>query len=70
MCIRDRYLSEYWDKNTIKRIVSKDKRIGWHSWRMLIEDDKGEHFYRGIENPFFCSYLQHITCLLYTSRCV
>ena len=66
MCISspkiwEEYLSEYWDKNNIKRIVFKDKRIGWHSWRMLIEDDKGEHFYRGIENPFFCSYLQHIT---------
>jgi coenzyme F420-reducing hydrogenase beta subunit len=59
--IWEEYLAEYWDPQKIKRIVFKDKRNGWHGWRMLIEDNEGEHLCKGIENPFFSSYLLHIT---------
>ena len=66
MCISsgkmwDEYISDYQNKHKIKRIFFKDKRIGWHKgdWRMLIEDEQGEHFWKGVENPFFNSYLKH-----------
>lgn len=59
--IWEAYLDSYWNRKEIKHIFFKDKRLGWHNWRMLIEDNKGEHLYKGLENPFFYSYLTHIT---------
>lgn len=57
----DEYVADYQKQHKIKRIFFKDKRNGWHKsdWRMLIEDERGEHLCRGIENPFFYTYLHH-----------
>lgn len=57
----DEYIMDYQKQHHIKRIVFKEKRIGWHKgdWRMLIEDEKGEHFSRGVKNAFFYTYLKH-----------
>lgn len=65
----DEYLRQYWDIETIRRIVFKDKRKGWHQWRMLIEDDRGEHLCDGKEDPFFYSYLTHLTYRPSCFRC-
>lgn len=59
--IWEEYLDCYWNRKEIKNIFFKDKRFGWHNWRMLIEDNSGEHLYKGLENPFMYSYLTHIT---------
>ena len=63
------YLNEYWDVQDIKRIWFKDKRNGWHNWRMLIEDSKGEHLVKGKEDPFFSSYLSHLISRPSCNRC-
>lgn len=63
------YLNEYWDVKDIKRIWFKDKRIGWHNWRMLIEDSKGEHLVKGKDDPFFSSYLSHLISRPSCNRC-
>lgn len=74
MCISspkiwEEYLSAYWDRPSIKRIVFKDKRTGWHNWRMLVEDDRGEHLVKGVDDPFFHSYLLHYTSRPSCYRC-
>lgn len=57
----DEYITDYQKQHQITRIVFKDKRIGWHKgdWRMLIEDEQGEHSFRGVKNAFFYTYLKH-----------
>ena len=64
MCISsskiwEEYLDEYWNTETIKRIIFKDKRDSWHHWNLLIEDDRGEHLTKGSNDPFFKNYLNH-----------
>lgn len=63
------YLNDYWNVKDIKRIWFKDKRIGWHNWRMLIEDSKGEHLVKGNEDPFFSSYLSHLISRPSCNKC-
>lgn len=59
----DEYITDYQGCHKVKRIFFKDKRIGWHKkdWRMLIEDDRGEQLCKASENPFFTSYLTHLS---------
>jgi len=59
----DEYITDYQKKHQVKRIFFKDKRIGWHKtdWRMLIEDERGEQLMSGSDNPFFSSYLIHLS---------
>ena len=59
----DEYITDYQKKYKVKRIFFKDKLIGWHKtdWRMLIEDEDGEHRMKGMQNPFFSSYLRHLS---------
>lgn len=59
--IWDEYIHSYWDVAKIKQIKFKDKREGWHNWKFLIEDEKGEHFAHGMDDPFFYSYLTHMS---------
>ncbi len=68
MCISsgkmwDEYITDYQKHHKVKRIFFKDKRNGWHKtdWRMLIEDENGEHLIPGFKNPYFSSYLTHLT---------
>ena len=68
----DEYITDYQKRHQIKRIFFKDKRIGWHKsdWRMLIEDEKGEHLCKGVLNPFFYSYLYHYSARPSCFSCV
>ena len=68
----DEYISDYQKRHQIKRIFFKDKRIGWHKgdWRMLIEDEKGEHLCKGRENSYFYSYLHHYSARPSCFHCV
>ena len=59
--IWEEYLDAYWSKESIKRIFFKDKRDGWHNWKFLVEDTAGEHLTLGVKDPFFFSYLYHIS---------
>lgn len=59
--IWEEYLDAFWNRNTIRKILFKDKRNGWHQWQMLVEDLNGEHLCHGMDDPFFYSYLTHIT---------
>lgn len=68
----DEYITDYQKQHHIKRVVFKDKRIGWHKgdWRMLIEDEQGEHFFRGFKNAFFYTYLKHYSARPSCFHCV
>ena len=56
------YLKIYWSGHTINRIFFKDKRNGWHKWRMLINyDDSKEYLTPGLQDPFFFTYLKHFS---------
>ena len=56
------YLRECWKGRKINRILFKDKREGWHNWKMLIEyDDKQEYRCKGRDDLFFFGYLSHLT---------
>lgn len=55
------YLNTYWKAKGLRKIVFKDKRDGWHQWKMLIEDQEGEHLRLGMNDPFFYGYLTHLT---------
>lgn len=57
----DEYIRDFWKGHHIKRIFFKDKRNGWHNWKMLIEHDKGEYLVDGNRDPFFYSYLSHLS---------
>ncbi len=68
----DEYITNYQERNSVKRVFFKDKRIGWHrsDWRMLIEDEDGEHLCKGRENPYFYSYLSHYSARPSCFHCV
>lgn len=68
----DEYITDYQKDHKIKRVFFKDKRIGWHktNWRMLIEDEKGEHLCKGRENSYFYSYLFHYSARPSCFHCV
>ena len=68
----DQYISDYQRQHQVKRIFFKDKRIGWHKmdWRMLIEDEQGEHYFKGFENPYFFAYLNHYSARPSCFSCV
>lgn len=60
--IWEEYLKEYWGDHTINRIFFKDKRNGWHNWKMLIQyDERQEYLSNGMADPFFYGYLTHLT---------
>ena len=68
----DEYITDYQKKHQVKRIFFKDKRNGWHKtdWRMLIEDERGEQLMSGADNPFFSSYLDHLSARPSCFSCV
>ena len=68
----DEYISNYQQKHQVRRVFFKDKRIGWHKidWRMLIEDERGEQLMSGADNPFFSSYLEHLSARPSCFSCV
>lgn len=59
--IWDEYLDAFWNRTEIKNIKFKDKRSGWHKFKMLIEDKDGEHLIETMKDPFFSCYLTHLT---------
>lgn len=61
--IWEEYLDSYWNRSKLRRIVFKYKKYGWHhgSWRMLIEDNQGCHYFSPYDNPFFHTYLHGYT---------
>ena len=59
--IWDEYLDAFWNRTEIKNIKFKDKRNGWHKFKMLIEDKDGEHLIETMKDPFFSCYLTHLT---------
>lgn len=68
MCISsgkmwNEYIDEYQKQHIIKRIFFKDKRFGWHmnDWRMLIEDETGEHLCKWNSNEYFNAYIKHLS---------
>lgn len=68
----DEYIANYRKEHKIKRVFFKDKRIGWHKtdWRMLIEDEQGEHLCKGGENPYFFAYLNRYSARPSCFSCV
>lgn len=65
----EEYLDNFENREHIRRILFKDKRRGWHNWQMLIEYPNKEKIQEGYENPFFNSYLNHITFRPSCFRC-
>lgn len=67
----DEYILDYQKNHLIKRIFFKDKRIGWHKsdWRMLIEDEQGEHLIKGFENLYLYTYLNHYSARISCFSC-
>ena len=59
--IWEEYLKDYWDGHQIKEIFFKDKRNGWHQWQMNVKYDDKEYLVPGMADPFFNSYLTHLT---------
>lgn len=58
----DEYLKEFWKGHKIERIFFKDKRIGWHQWKMLVQYDGGKEYLQGgMCDPFFHKYLTHLS---------
>ena len=55
------YLIDYWGDKKIEKIFFKDKRNGWHQWKMLVKYEHGEYLTRGSNDPFFRGYLSHLT---------
>lgn len=55
------YFDTMWKGKKVKRIFFKDKREGWHNWRMLVEYEDGEYLKRGAEDPFFYGYVKKLT---------
>lgn len=55
------YLQAYHSDSKIKRIFFKDKREGWHNWKMLVHKNNGSYLCKGREDPFFRSYLSHLS---------
>lgn len=60
--IWEKYLHEKWANYTINKIFFKDKRDGWHNWKMLINyNNNKEYLVKGGDDPFFYGYLSHLT---------
>lgn len=57
----DEYFETTWKSKNVKRIFFKDKRDGWHNWKMLIEYDGGEYLKKGADDPFFYGYVKKLT---------
>ncbi len=56
------YLNEFWRGHKIERIFFKDKRTGWHQWKMLVQYDGGKEYLQGgMYDPFFHKYLTHLS---------
>jgi coenzyme F420-reducing hydrogenase beta subunit len=58
--IWEKYLLEFEDISRLQAVVFKDKRYGWHDWKMRIIYPDKERFLWGMENPFFNGYLTHL----------
>lgn len=60
--IWEEYLKEFWKGRKIEKIFFKDKRDGWHQWKMLIQYDGGkEYLIPGMNDPYFYLYLTHLS---------
>ena len=58
----EKYLNEYWNNKHIDRVFFKDKRYGWHNWKMLVQYEDGkEYLQNGMKDPFFYLYLTHLS---------
>ncbi len=58
----EEYLKEFWKDHKIERIFFKDKRGGWHQWRMLVQyDGNKEYLQGGMRDPYFHLYLTHLS---------
>lgn len=58
----EEYLDEYWKGHKIDKIFFKDKRAGWHQWKMLVQYDGNKDYLRdGMLDPFFHKYLTHLS---------
>lgn len=68
----DEYVEDYQKRHQINRVFFKDKRAGWHKgeWRMLIEDENGEHLCRGLDNLFFNTYITHLSARPSCFNCI
>lgn len=55
------YLKEFWSGKSINSIFFKDKRNGWHNWKMNIKYSGGEYLANGSEDPFFYGYVKRLT---------
>jgi coenzyme F420-reducing hydrogenase beta subunit len=58
--IWEAYLREFEDVSRLQSIVFKDKRDGWHNWKMRLSYPEKEIFSKGQDNLFFNGYLNHL----------
>jgi coenzyme F420-reducing hydrogenase beta subunit len=58
--IWDNYLHEFEDITKLKSVVFKDKRDGWHNWKIKFTYPEKETFSTGFDNLFFNGYLHHL----------
>lgn len=66
----EEYLQEYWQGHQIERVFFKDKREGWHQWKMLVQYDGGKEYLKGgMRDPFFHLYLTHLSYRLSCFSC-
>ena len=56
------YLNQFWKGHRIEEIFFKDKRYGWHQWKMRVKYNGGkEYLSGGMSDPFFSLYLTHLS---------
>jgi coenzyme F420-reducing hydrogenase beta subunit len=58
--IWENYLQEFEDVTKLKSIVFKDKKEGWHNWKMRLAYSEKEILAKGKDNLFFNGYLNHL----------
>jgi coenzyme F420-reducing hydrogenase beta subunit len=58
--IWENYLLEFEDIARLKSIVFKDKKDGWHNWKMKLSYPGKEILIKGVDNLFFNGYLNHL----------
>jgi coenzyme F420-reducing hydrogenase beta subunit len=56
----ENYLLEFEDVAKLKSIVFKDKKEGWHNWRIKFSYPEKEILSKGMDNLFFNGYLNHL----------
>lgn len=56
------YINQFWEGHCVEEIFFKDKRYGWHQWKMLVKYDGGKEYLKGgMSDPFFNLYLTHLS---------